>query len=104
MDDGLKDEITTYLSEIKADIENYLTWAMNEVSSSDTTNRAAEIVEDTMYRLMTISFYLATFFDNAEPSHVLYDLASEISEDQGKEPAVDQGRIPNSDLFNRTRH
>jgi hypothetical protein len=57
MPDELKKEITTYLTEVKADLENYLTWAMSEVSMGGDTAKAAEVVEDTIHRLMTIAYY-----------------------------------------------
>jgi hypothetical protein len=60
MPDELKKEITTYLTEVKADLENYLTWAMSEVSMGGDTAKAAEVVEDTIHRLMTIAYYPRT--------------------------------------------
>jgi hypothetical protein len=32
MPDELKNEITTYLAEVKTDLENYLAWANSEIS------------------------------------------------------------------------
>ena len=100
----LANEISTYLAEVKTDLDKYFNWAMGEVNVSDNAIRSAEIVEDAIYRLMTISFYLATFFETDEPAHVLYDLASEISEGQSKEPSLQPGRLFSLDMANRTRH
>ena len=104
MPDELKNEITTYLTEVKADLENYLTWAMSEVSMGTDTGKAAEVVEDTIHRLMTIAYYLATFFEDADPSLILADLASEVSEEQGTDPNFLSGRTAVADPPNRTRH
>lgn len=60
MPDELKSEITTYLTEVKADLENYLVWAMSEITMGTDSGKAAEVVEDAIHRLMTISYYLAT--------------------------------------------
>jgi hypothetical protein len=100
----LREEITTYLAEIKVDLESYLAWVMEEVNSANYNLRAAEVVEDTMHRLMTVSYYLATFFEDAEPAHVLFDLVSEISEEQGKDHPAQTGSTVFTDTFNRTRH
>ncbi len=104
MPDELKKEITTYLTEVKADLENYLTWAMSEVSMGGDTAKAAEVVEDTIHRLMTIAYYLATFFEDADPSLILADLASEVSEEHGAETNFLSGRTAMADPPNRTRH
>lgn len=104
MPEELKNEITTYLTEVKADLENYLTWAMSEVSMGTDTEKAAEVVEDTIHRLMTITYYLATFFEDADPSLILSDLASEVSEEHGADPNFLSGRTPMADPPNRTRH
>ncbi len=100
----LKEEITTYLAEIKVDLENYLAWVMEEINSANYNLRAAEMVEDTMHRLMTVSYYLATFFEDAEPAHVLFDLVADISEEQGKDHPAQAGNMLLTDAFNRTRH
>jgi len=104
MPDELKNEITTYLTEVKADLENYLTWAMSEVSMGTDTGKAAEVVEDTIHRLMTIAYYLATFFEDADPSLILADLASEVSEEHGTDLNFFSGRTTMADPPNRTRH
>jgi hypothetical protein len=104
MPDELKNEITTYLTEVKADLDNYLTWAMSEVSMGSDTGKAAEVVEDTIHRLMTIAYYLATFFEDADPSLILADLASEVSEEHGTDPNFLSGRNAMADPPNRTRH
>jgi hypothetical protein len=100
----LKNEITTYLTEIKTDLENYLTWAMSELSVSDTPEKASEVVEDTMHRLMTITYYLATFFEDADPSHVIYDMASEVADEQSNDAPLLSGMSSIIDPPNRTRH
>ncbi|HDL52437.1 MAG TPA: hypothetical protein ENH32_00490 [Proteobacteria bacterium] len=100
----LANEISTYLAEVKTDLDKYFSWAMGEVNVSDNPLRSAEIVEDAIYRLMTISYYLATFFENDEPAHILSDLAGEISEEQNREPSLQPGRIFSLDALNRTRH
>ncbi len=104
MPDELKNEIMTYLTEVKADLENYLTWAMSEVSMGNDPGKAAEVVEDTIHRFMTIAYYLATFFEDADPSHILADLAMEVSEEHGTDPNFLSGRSPVADPPNRTRH
>lgn len=104
MPDDLKDEITTYLAEIKDDLENYLAWANSEINMGPDSDRAAEVVEDTIFRLMTISYYLATFFEDADPSQVLSDIVMEVSEEQGTEPNFVSGRNCLDDPPNRTRH
>jgi hypothetical protein len=104
MPDELREEITTYLTEVKDDLETYLVWANSEINMGTDSDRAAEVVEDTIYRLMTISYYLATFFEDADPSHILADIATEVSEEQGTENNFISGRINNADPPNRTRH
>ena len=52
----LKEEITTYLAEIKVDLENYLAWVMEEVNSANYNLRAAEVVFG--YDLVDSSFRL----------------------------------------------
>ena len=104
MPDELRDEITTYLTEVKDDLENYLIWANSEINMGSDSDRAAEVVEDTIHRLMTISFYLATFFEDADPSHILADIVTEVSEEQDTENNFLSGRINMADPPNRTRH
>ncbi len=100
----LKNEISSYLNEIKSDLEAYMGWAITEVDSTDKTMWAAEVLEDTIHRLLTISFYLATFFDDADPSQILYDLASEISIDQTKEMSELFNGMHIPDPPSRTKH
>jgi len=104
MPDELREEITTYLTEVKDDLENYLVWANSEINLGTDSDRAAEVVEDTIYRLMTISYYLATFFEDADPSHILADIVTEVAEEQGAEPNFISGRNSIDDPPNRTRH
>jgi hypothetical protein len=104
MPEELREEITTYLNEVKDNLENYLTWATSEITMGDDPDRAAEVVEDTIHRLMTISFYLATFFEDADPSHILADIVSEVSEEQTTDTNFVSGRINIVDPPNRTRH
>ena len=104
MPDELRDEISTYLAEIKDDLENYLAWANSEIKMGPDPERAAEVVEDAIFRLMTISYYLATFFEDTDPSHVLSDIVMEVSEEQGTEPNFVSGRTFADDPPNRTRH
>lgn len=104
MPEELRDEISTYLAEVKDDLENYLAWAKSEMSMGPDPERAAEVVEDTIFRLMTISYYLATFFEDADPSYVLSDIVMEVSEEQGTEPNFVSGRSLTDDPPNRTRH
>ena len=100
----LRNEISTYLMEVKSDIENYLAWALGEVERAPDAARAAEVVEDAMHRLTTISYYLATFFEDAEPSSVLMDLTAEVSEEHAEESPYHLGRQLFADPPNRTRH
>ncbi|UCF31603.1 MAG: hypothetical protein JSV26_04100 [bacterium] len=104
IDDELRDEITTYLCDIKTDMESYLTWAISEIGTAETGAKAAEVVEDAMHRIMTMAFYMATLFEDSEPAHILHDLASEISEEQSREPSLSAGRPVIDDPANRTRH
>lgn len=104
MPDELKNEITTYLTEVKEDLENYLSWAISEVSMGSDSSKAAEVVEDTIHRLLTIAYYLATFFEDADPSLILADLASEVTEEHGTDPNFLSGRSVLADPPNRTRH
>ncbi|MFV2081396.1 MAG: hypothetical protein ACC669_05980 [bacterium] len=99
-----RNEISTYLNEIKSDLETYIGWAIIEIDSTDKVMRAAEVLEDAIHRLLTISFYLATFFDDADPSQILYELASEISTDHTKEMSelINGMLIP--DPPSRTKH
>jgi hypothetical protein len=53
---------------------------------------------------MTIAYYLATFFEDADPSLILADLASEVSEEHGAETNFLSGRSAMADPPNRTRH
>ena len=100
----LTDEISNYLAEVKSDLDKYFNWALGEINVSDNAIRSAEVVEDAIHRLMTIAYYLATFFENDDPAYVLHDLAGEISEEQNKEPSLQPGRIFSLDAVNRTRH
>lgn len=68
------------------------------------SGKAAEVVEDAIHRLMTISYYLATFFEDADPSHILSDIASEISEEHSADPNFFTNRPTSADPPNRTRH
>ncbi len=102
--EDLKNELTTYLSEVKADLENYLTWATGELNMTNTPDKASEVIEDAMHRLMTISFYLATFFENVDPSQLFMDLASEVTDEQDGEMPLLSGISPLIDPPNRTRH
>lgn|GEM_PF-4816282 len=104
MPDELRDEINAYLSEVKDDLEHYLTWANSEIKLDPDAERAADVVEDTIFRLMTISYYLATFFEDSDPSLVLSDILMEVSEEQGSEPNFVSGRSFADDPPNRTRH
>jgi hypothetical protein len=104
MPDDLREEITTYLTEVKDDLENYLAWANSEINLGSDSDRAAEVVEDTIYRLMTISYYLATFFEDSDPSHILADIVTDVAEEQGTEPNFISGRNSLDDPPNRTRH
>jgi hypothetical protein len=104
MPDELKNEITTYLAEVKTDLENYLAWANSEISMGSDTGKAAEVIEDAIHRLMTIAYYLATFFEDADPSHILADLATEVAEEQGMDPNFLSARATSADPPNRTRH
>jgi hypothetical protein len=104
MPDELRDEITTYLTEVKDDLENYLIWANSEINMGNDSDRAAEVVEDTIHRLMTISYYLATFFEDADPSQILSDIVTEVSEEHGTENNFLSGRVNIADPPNRTRH
>lgn len=104
MPDELRDEITTYLTEVKDDLENYLIWANSEINMGNDSDRAAEVVENTIHRLMTISYYLATFFEDVDPSQILSDIVTEVSEEHGTENNFLSGRVNIADPPNRTRH
>jgi hypothetical protein len=104
MPDELRDEITTYLTEVRGDLENYLAWANSEINMGNDSDRAAEVVEDTIHRLMTIAYYLATFFEDADPTNILADIVTEVSDEQGTENNFLSGRINMADPPNRTRH
>jgi hypothetical protein len=104
MPEELRDEITTYLTEVKDDLETYLIWANSEINMGSDSDRAAEVVEDTILRLMTISYYLATFFEDADPSQILSDIATEVSEEHGPDNNFLSGRLNIADPPNRTRH
>ncbi len=100
----LRYEISEYLNEIKSDLETYMGWAITEIDSTDRVMKAAEVLEDAIHRLLTISFYLATFFDEADPSQILYDLASEISTDHTQEVSEVVNGMLIPDPPSRTRH
>jgi len=100
----LRNEISTYLDEIKSDLETYMGWAITEIDSTDKVMWAAEVLEDTIHRLLTIAFYLATFFDDADPTQILYELASEISIDRTKEISEVFNGMLIPDPPSRTKH
>jgi hypothetical protein len=68
MYDELRDEITTYLCDIKTDMESYLNYVVSEIGTAESTEKAAEVVEDVMHRLMTVAYYMATLFEDSEPA------------------------------------
>jgi hypothetical protein len=53
---------------------------------------------------MTITYYLATFFEDADPSHVIYDMASEVADEHNNDAPLLSGMSSVIDPPNRTRH
>lgn len=104
LSEDIRNEISTYLNEIKSDLETYMGWAITEIDSTDRVMEAAEVLEDAIHRLLTISFYLATFFDEADPSQILYELASEISTDHTREMSELVNGMVIPDPPSKTRH
>jgi hypothetical protein len=104
MYDELRDEITTYLCDIKTDMESYLNYVVSEIGTAESTEKAAEVVEDVMHRLMTVAYYMATLFEDSEPAHIMHDLVADITEEQNRDPSLSANRPLIDDPANRTRH
>ncbi len=101
----LKEEITAYLEEVRADLDQYLSWASEEIRNAEDPSRGSEIMEDTVRRMLLISYYLATFFEDADPSQLLADMTNQVAEEQAQEEARSHGKLFFADPgSNRTRH
>src|SRR5512138_1710462 len=102
--DELRDEITSYLEEVRSDLDQYLAWSAEEVRGTTEVARGSEIIEDAIHRLLLISYYLATFFEDTEPSQLLADITNQVMEEQAREEAKSNGKLFYADPSNRTRH
>jgi hypothetical protein len=100
----LQDEIIAYLEEVRTDLDQYISWSVEEVRGTTDVGRGSEVIEDAIHRLLLISYYLATFFEDTEPSQLLADISRQVSEEQAREEAKSQGKLFYSDPANRTRH
>src|SRR5512137_2464520 len=100
----LQDEVIAYLEEVRVDLDQYLSWSVDEVRGARDVGRGSEVIEDAIHRLLLISYYLATFFEDTEPAQLLADLTSEVTEEQAREEAKSHGKLFYTDPANRTRH
>jgi hypothetical protein len=100
----LQEEIVAYLEEVRSDLDQYLGWSVEEVRATRDVARGSEVIEDAIHRLLLISWYLATFFEDTEPSQLLADITSQVTEEQAREEAKSHGKLFYTDPANRTRH
>lgn len=99
----LKDEIISYLEEVRSDLDQYIAWSVEEVRGTVDVARGSEVIEDAIHRFLLISYYLATFFEDTQPSQLLADLTNQVTEEQAREEAKSHGKLFHAEP-SKTRH